>query len=361
MGSRLLSVGLLVASLAIGYGTGRALGPQEDTATPPTTTTLSAAESPDSPNGEPPAAGTRPTLGELVPGLDHPLYLETANPTQLLRWDLDEPAPVPVRHIPAGRDLDMDRDARFVIVAMASDDGDLLLGGLAGTPLALLDEDVSSIAARSDFTDTFWFVRDDNLVAMNTRAEVLDRHPIPDLSLGEGEAMALGSPVIALTDEAGIVVEQWHTLADGRVVVSRALIDDRGRTDLPGGENSFAAGLTPTTVFIRTREGALTIVDRATGKVIEAAYDGSCGPTHSTEKGLVAALCRGMVSVFFDPPLNHVGTWTSGRWSGSDRWFLAVGGYFGSVLLVDATTAEATVVAFELPAQTLVVDAWSGA
>lgn len=361
MGSRFLSVGLLVASLAIGYGTGRALGPEGDAATSPTTTTMSADAAPDSPTAEPQTARTRPTLGELVPDLDHPIYLETSNPTQLLRWDLDEPAPVPVRHIPAGHDIDMDRDARFVIIAMASDGGDLLLGGLAGTPLALLEQDVSSIAARSDFTDTFWYVRHDNLVAMNTRGEVLDRRPMPDLSLGEGEAIALGSPVIALTDEAGVVLEQWHTLADGRVVVSRALIDDRGRTDLPGGENSFAAGMTPTTVFLRTREGALTTVDRATGDVSDAAYDGSCGPTHTTEEGLVAALCRGMVSVFFDTPLNHVGTWTSGRWSGSDRWFLAVGGYFGSVLLVDATAAEASVVSFELPAQTLVVDAWSGA
>ncbi len=360
MGNRTISMGLLVATFVVGLAVGRALAPDNDvdSATPdvsmPVSTATSTIAAP---------ASTGPTLAELVPGLDHPIFLETANPTQLLRWDPDRPAPLPVKDIPSGVDLDMDRDARFVLVDLADQPGSILLGGLVGTPLDVLGAGIDQLATRTNFTDHFWFEQDGELVETTTRGEERSRVPIPDLSPPGPDVTPIGSPVIAFADEGGLVLEQWYTVGSetGPVAVQRVLLQRGAVLDLPGGENSFLAGMSASAVFIRTREGALTSVDRVTGVATEASYDGSCGLTQATEDGVVASVCRGMVSVFLDETINRVGTWTSGRWSGSGRWFMAVGGYFGELLLIDRTTAEPIVVRFPLTQRTLVVDVWSGA
>ncbi len=363
MSSRLLSVGLLVVSMAIGFGVGRALGPDEAIEAPgstiPTDDTSSAAQ----PNLPVSPGSTGPTLSELVPGITDPIFLETTNPTQLLRWDPDEPAPLPVRNIPAGHDLEMDRDARYVLVAIADEQGDLLLGGLAGSPLTLLGRDVGERPARSDFTDHFWFAQGGEFVEMNTRGEERMRVPIPDMTIvAEGvDPTLFGSPTIALADEAGLVIEQWYAIADGPPMVRRVLLQQGTLIELPGGTNSFAVGMDETVVFLRSREGALTTVDRATGTTTSRDYDGTCGLTLTAPDGTMASVCRGMASVFLTEAVHEVGTWTSGRWSSSGKWFMAVGGYFGELLLIDGASGEVNVVRFSLTPQTLVTDIWSGA
>ncbi len=362
MSSRLLSTGLLVVTLTIGFGLGRALAPDGGDA-PPSTVDATDPDTSDRPLAPLTDRPTGPTLAELVPGLDQPIYMETANPTQLLRWDLDEPYPLPVRNIPAGHLLDMDRDARFVLVLIADGDAGLLLGGLAGTPLAVIGMGIDAVPTRTDFTDHFWFVQGEDLVQVNTRGEETDRLRLPELAIATDgvEPTLFGSPTVALADEAGLILEQWYAIGEGPPAVRRVLLQSSGVLDLPGGENSFAAGMTGDTVFIRTREGVLTTVDRSTGEAAEADYDGTCGLTLVSADGIVASVCRGLASVFLDQSINHVGTWTTGRWSASGDWFMAVAGYFGELLLVEAATSDTSVLRFPLTPQTLLVDVWSGA
>jgi hypothetical protein len=257
----------------------------------------------------------------------------------------------------------MDRDARFVLVSIADEEADLLLGGLAGSPLAIIGRGIDGMPTRTDFTDHFWFIQGDDLVETNTRGEERLRLPLPELALDTNgaEPTLFGSPTIAIADEGGLILEQWYAIGDGPPAVRRVLLQPSGALDLPGGENSFAVGMSVERVFIRTREGAMATVDRATGEVAEADYDGTCGLTLTSPEGILASVCRGMASVFLDQSINHVGTWTTGRWSASGKWFLAVGGYFGELLLVETDTSDTSVLRFPLTPQTLVVDVWSGA
>ncbi|NND85302.1 MAG: hypothetical protein HKN46_09165, partial [Acidimicrobiia bacterium] len=99
MTGRLASTLALLIAIAIGFGAGRTLGAEEESGATTTTTTTTTTPLPEA--APSPIVDTGPALSELVRGLDAPIYIETGDPTQLLRWDPDEPAPAPVRNLPA--------------------------------------------------------------------------------------------------------------------------------------------------------------------------------------------------------------------------------------------------------------------
>jgi hypothetical protein len=357
MNGRLASLLVLVLTLAAGFGVGRALG-SDDTATTTTTTTTTttvpeAATSPISDEG--------PSLAELVPGLDAPLYLETGDPTQLLRWDPDAPLPVPVRNLPAGSDLTMDGAGRFLFLAMPGGTGQLLLGGLADTPPLLFTESMSHFPALADFSDTFWFLEGDEAVAMTTWGDERHRGPWRP-ELGEDVVIDFESgPILEAADDSGAVVF-WYYLPDGgEVVFTRSFVSADGTLSLPSEPDTQVAAFTETHIILRTDIGALIGVDKATGAVEDVEYDGSCGRTLVREDGTRASVCGGVAIILTDPaPIIDAGTWTEGRWSASGEWFMAVSARFGEVLLVDVAGGVAHTVAVPLAGQTTLLDVWSG-
>lgn len=356
MNKRLLSVGLLMVSLAIGFGLGRALGTDDTppTTTPPTTTTVPTTTPPTVESTDVPeeAETLAPVLAELVPELSRPLLLEVTNPTRLLRWDPSDPEPRPVTGLPPGSDLTMDRAARFLLTTISTGTSDVLVGGLLDTPLSILSEDLAATPAWADFSDQFWFIQGIYLVRMDIRGEAthFELPQFPASSSG-------GRTAIALADDDGAVIEQWHT-EGGSLVFKRVLIQTAEIVELLAREGSRVVGIDEEVIIIRQPEGDLTALDRSTGLVLEDRST-TCGLSYT--ESLDTTVCAGAQLLFLEDS-HEWEAWTTSRWSGSGRWFMAVGGDSdGRVLLFDTETREVTVVEISLPDGSMLVDVWSGA
>lgn len=360
MNRRLLSVGLLMVSLAIGFGLGRALGADD---TPPTTTTAPESVPPTSQpvveSTEPPeeAETLAPALADLVPELSHPLLLEVTNPTRLLRWSPSDSEPSPVNGLPPGYDLTMDRVARFILVTASTGTSDVLVGGLLDTPLSVLSEDVAATPAWSDFTYYFWFVQGTYLVRMDPRG-VATHFELPQFLPQFPDSSPGARTAIALADDDGAVIEQWYT-EEGLLVFNRMLIQTTGMVELPTDEGSEVVGIDEEVILLQQPEGHLTAVDRSTGLVLEDRHT-ACGLSYTESSE--TTVCAGPQVLFLDDS-KEWNAWTASRWSGSGRWFMAVGGGSAAprVLLVDTQTRESTVLEISLPDGSMLVDIWSGA
>lgn len=359
MSKRLLSVGLLVVTLAIGFGLGRALGADDSPTTSTTSTTIPESAPPttqprvepsDPPDEESTAA---PVLGDLVPELSHPLLLETTNPTRLLRWNLSDAEPGPVNGLPPGSDLTLDRDARFVLVTASTGTNDVLVGGLLNTPLSVMAERVAGTPTWADFSDHFWFIQGNLLVRMDTRGtgtffEIPTFFDLPSDRRTR----------IAVADDGGAVVELLAVEERSSVVVRRVLVQSTGMVELPTEDGGTVVGIDEEVVLVRGPGGSLTPVDRSTGLVLEDRYT-ACGVSYTEQ--VEATVCAGPQVLFLEDSYEW-NAWTSSRWSGSGRWFMAVGGdSTGRVLLLDTVTREATVLEISLPDGSALVDIWSGA
>lgn len=356
MTGRLASVLALVIALAAGFGTGRVLG--SDGEAPSTTTSTSSTTTTIPEVATSPLVDEGPTLAELVPGLDAPLYMETGGPTQLLRWDPDAPAPVPVRNLPAGTDLTMDRSGRFLFLAMPGGNGQLLLGGLADTPLTVFSDRMSRFPSFAEFTDVFWFLEGDDVVAVTTRGEERYRGPwrpeLPDDFAPDFE----GEPIIEAADDSGAVVSWWY--GTGETVFTRTYISVGGRIDLPSDPETRVVGFSDTHLALRTEMGGPLIeIDKATGEPGPVTHDASCGYTLTRHDGVRGSVCNGVAIVLTDPPLIDVGSWREAGWSGSGAWFMAVA--TREVLLIDVESGAAHTIEVPLAGQTRLLDIWSGA
>ena len=358
MNGRLASFLALLVALALGFGAGRTLGAEEPT---PTTTSTTSTTTTTTPGVAPsPIADTGPTLSEFVPGFAAPLFIETADPTQLLRWDPDAPAPVPVRNLPAGSDLTMDRQGRLLFLVMPGGNGQLLLGGLADTPLSVHSDRMSHFPAFAEFDDTIWFLEGAEVVARATWGDERFRGPWkPEIPEGTEVEFESG-PILEAADDSGAVVFWYYLPVDGEVVFTRTFISADGRVALPSEADTRVAGFSDTHVLLRDPIGALVEVDKVTGEVGEVAYDGSCGRTHTNADGVRASVCRGVAIVLSETPIVDTGSWGSGRWSATGRWFMGVSGNPGRALLIDTTTGVAHVVEIPAARQTTIVDIWSG-
>jgi hypothetical protein len=357
MNGRLASLLALFVAVALGFGAGRTLGAEEEpevTATTTTTTTV--------PEAAPsPIADSGPTLSDLVPGLDGPILIETSDPTQLLRWDPDEPAPVPVRNLPAGTDLTMDRAGRFQFLAMPGGRGQLLLGGLADTPPALFSDRMSHFPEFAEFDDALWFLEGDEVVAVTTWGDEQFRGPWKP-EPPEGVVIDFESgPILEAADDSGAVIFWYYLPVDGEVVFARFFVSADGTIDLPSEPDTQVAGFNETHVLLRDDIGALVQVDKATGETSDVAYDGSCGRTLVNDDGIRASVCRGVAIILTDTPIIDTGSWNTGRWSATGQWFMATSGQQGKVLLIDMTTRIAHEIEVPVALQTTVVDIWSGA